>query len=727
MSEIKAEICRIIDVTDHTNADKLSVCTIKGWNCVIGKNQFKAGDLACYIPIDACLSKELEAKIFQNAKIKLTNGRIKSIKLRGTISQGLVIDPKLFNLDKKPEGYDATKDLGITKYEPPEPGFQSGLGKRGMPRKQNDSFKKYTSIENGRNYHTGVFSDDEMVHVSEKIHGSNWRAGWVKRQLRNPIQKLWAWIKKDYAWEFIVGSHNVQLKDTENNAYCDLAKKHNLKSKISKGVVAYGELFGCFHYYTPVLLANGKNEKIGVLYKKFTKGDQLKVLSYNIDTNTLEPKAIIGFKKTPVTSQNDWITLGYKRRKRGGKDCRIVTTKNHIFFTSELKEVRADDLKIGDTVFLPAAKTLNYIQEQVVLGSLLGDGNYQDRSFYVAHSKKQIEYLNCKRKILSNFVTRDFEKISGFKSKMIGFCTASFHDKICYDIELLTYINKKKQVTKPYLELLSPIAWAFWYMDDGTLSKSPGKTPKSVLATHGFSYDSIDVITSFFNSKGINCSGVEITQDNGNKQKLILFTTSGTFKFQSLIAPYVHPSMSYKMLDDFKSDKCFIDLEKVSNNRSGLIKTEITSKNEGSHFKEITQHKYDIEIEGNHNYFANNILVHNSGIQKGYDYGLTEKDIVLFDIMKDGRYLNFDEVQKYATEWGVKTVPLLATKLWKDIKFENGLPVEYVGGPSAFNPVQKIREGVVIKPAQESNCRIGRKILKFINNDYLLGDQTDFH
>lgn len=243
MSEVKAEICTIKDIQNHANADSLEIATVMGWNCVIKKNSFKAGDKCVYIPIDACIPPAVENMVFKNAKVKLTNGRIKTIRLRGVVSQGLVVDPELVGLGKKTVGTDVTADLGITKYEPPAPGFQSFGGKRAMPRKQNDNFKKYTSIENGKKY-TEVFPDDEVVVITEKLHGTNFRAGWVKRPLKNVFKRIWAAIKKDYAWEFIVGSHNIQLKETANNLYCDIAKKYSLKEKVPKSEVVYGEIVG---------------------------------------------------------------------------------------------------------------------------------------------------------------------------------------------------------------------------------------------------------------------------------------------------------------------------------------------------------------------------------------------------------------------------------------------------------------------------------------------------
>ncbi len=120
MSTHAVEIAEILSIQPHPNADRLELATVKGWNCVVPKGEFKAGDSCIYIPIDSVLPETIEAKIFgADSKIKLTNRRVKTIKLRGAISQGLIVAPSTFDLERTKTGTDVTKTLGVTKYEPP--------------------------------------------------------------------------------------------------------------------------------------------------------------------------------------------------------------------------------------------------------------------------------------------------------------------------------------------------------------------------------------------------------------------------------------------------------------------------------------------------------------------------------------------------------------------------------------------------------------------------------
>ena len=81
-SDLIVEVCKILEISEHPNADRLEIATIKGWQCIIPKDTFKVGDAVVYFPIDSVLSPEVEAKLFPpESKVKIKNGRIKTIRL----------------------------------------------------------------------------------------------------------------------------------------------------------------------------------------------------------------------------------------------------------------------------------------------------------------------------------------------------------------------------------------------------------------------------------------------------------------------------------------------------------------------------------------------------------------------------------------------------------------------------------------------------------------------
>src|SRR6185295_8695891 len=88
MSKLHVEICKIDSITPIENADRIVLATVKGWNCIIGKDTFNIGDLCIFIPPDAVLTEEF---IEKNKLNYLKGTRIRTIKLKGVISQGLVL------------------------------------------------------------------------------------------------------------------------------------------------------------------------------------------------------------------------------------------------------------------------------------------------------------------------------------------------------------------------------------------------------------------------------------------------------------------------------------------------------------------------------------------------------------------------------------------------------------------------------------------------------------
>ncbi len=247
----KVEVATIKAIEPHPNADKLELATVFGWQCVVQKGRYQPGDIVVYIPIDSVLPSALEERIFgPDSKVKLHNHRVKTIKLRGAISQGLVVDRGTCGVETAEPGDNVTKELGITKYEPPAAGFQQHLGTPPKTSYKNPFFKTYTKFPNYK-YYTDLFRADEHVVFTEKIHGTNFRAGWVPFHANTMWRKILKFFKLAPEWVFVYGSHNVQISEKpdykgfyEKNVYAEMVVKYDLKNRIPKGRVIYGEIFG---------------------------------------------------------------------------------------------------------------------------------------------------------------------------------------------------------------------------------------------------------------------------------------------------------------------------------------------------------------------------------------------------------------------------------------------------------------------------------------------------
>jgi RNA ligase (TIGR02306 family) len=247
-------VCEVTKASKCENADKLSIIECLGWQCITGLDQYKVGDIVIFIPPDSIVPPSLIEK-YELTYLK-NGGRVGTAKLRGCISQGLVLGIDVLEGKKVKIGDNVAEILGITKWEPPVAGYSAGQANPVSKRKLNPLFDKYTDIENIKNY-PSVFQNGDMVSVTEKIHGANFRASTLpividkKQPLLEIIKLLWKkYILRD-THVFCYGSHNVQLHSGNNDKnyygvdkWGQICKMYDLKNKIPKDYIVYGEMYG---------------------------------------------------------------------------------------------------------------------------------------------------------------------------------------------------------------------------------------------------------------------------------------------------------------------------------------------------------------------------------------------------------------------------------------------------------------------------------------------------
>lgn len=246
MSSLIVKVSRISEITPHPNADRLEIAKVRGWYCIVGKGEYKVNDLCMFLPPDTVCTEEMVVKY--NLTFLKNGRRIRTLKLRGFISQGLVLPLPEGNWK---EDDDLVSYLGVTKWEPPTTGNSYGTRNQTSKKKKNPNFDKYTDIENIKNYNS-VFTEEDDVVITEKIHGTNFRCGLLKRENNGLLNWLKTKIFGEY--EFVYGSHNVQLREGgyggvkegfyENNVYYKIVRKYKLKEKLEKDTIIYGEIYG---------------------------------------------------------------------------------------------------------------------------------------------------------------------------------------------------------------------------------------------------------------------------------------------------------------------------------------------------------------------------------------------------------------------------------------------------------------------------------------------------
>ncbi|MER7956997.1 RNA ligase (ATP) [Streptomyces sp. NPDC096030] len=154
----------------HPNADALELAQVGLYRAVVAKGAYRSGDVAVYIPEQAVLPTALVDELGLTGRLAgKASDRVKAVRLRGELSQGIVCRPKaLADVDlaaAAAEGTDFAELLGITKWVPPIPPTMSGdveVAPDLLP---------WVDIENLQRY-PDIFEPGEPVVLTEKLHGT---------------------------------------------------------------------------------------------------------------------------------------------------------------------------------------------------------------------------------------------------------------------------------------------------------------------------------------------------------------------------------------------------------------------------------------------------------------------------------------------------------------------------------------------------------------------------
>ena len=218
-----AVLARRIEVFSHPNADLLELAKVDEYRCVVKKGEFESGDLVAYIPEASLVPQGLLEEMGLVGRLAgPEKNRVKAAKLRGELSQGLVLKAR----PHWKEGDNLTAELDIIKYVPPIPVHMTGELEPAP-----DGWHGYTDIENLKRY-PEVLKPGEEVVATEKVHGTCTIIGLLggKRALSS----------KGY------GAGGTAIKEDDKNLYWRMARQYRLFEKIEGlgEVMLFGETYG---------------------------------------------------------------------------------------------------------------------------------------------------------------------------------------------------------------------------------------------------------------------------------------------------------------------------------------------------------------------------------------------------------------------------------------------------------------------------------------------------
>ncbi|MFJ9340357.1 RNA ligase (ATP) [Streptomyces sp. NPDC101733] len=225
-------------VHEHPNADALELAQVGLYRAVVAKGAYRSGDFALYIPEQAVLPGVLIEELGLTGRLAGgAHDRVKAVRLRGELSQGLVCRPRaLDGVDLEAaagEGVDFAEALGIVKWSPPVPTTMSG-DVESAP-----ELLPWVDIENLQRY-PHVFEPGEPVVLTEKVHGTACLLTYLADGERVLVSSKG------------VGSKSLALKEDERNLYWRAVRGHGVPEVAARlagrlgasRVGIFGEVYG---------------------------------------------------------------------------------------------------------------------------------------------------------------------------------------------------------------------------------------------------------------------------------------------------------------------------------------------------------------------------------------------------------------------------------------------------------------------------------------------------
>ncbi len=398
-----------------------------------------------------------------------------------------------------------------------------------------------------------------------------------------------------------------------------------------------GVIYGCLSWDTLVTLADGNQEKIG---KIVNQRMPVEVLSYDPELDAVVPRKVVNWFDNGPTEQFLHFTVA--RATGQGRSPGFACTPNHQVRTpGGWRE--AQELSVGDRVLQAVSHLLSDFQWEAVLGGLMGDGSLSRSQgahaarYRFGHCAKQAEYCDWKASLFANIgMSRSVRASDGV---------------VTYDMTPLSelaelreaiYVGGKKVLSEDYLKHLTPLSLAIWYMDDGSFTSRAKGLQGRTRDGSGRSTICVEAMDPTTRARLVAYLAdtwhisAKLVSSGTRKKAVLVFAKDETAKLHALIAPFIHPSMQYKLLPRYQGR--FAVEPVFATKRYELASMPINAiqlKNP------VRNHRYDIEVEGSHNYFAGGVMVHNSpevtpGGRALKFYASIRLDIRRIESIKDG-------------------------------------------------------------------------------------------
>lgn len=484
-----AYIAKITDIQPIPNYDRVELATINdGWRVIISKaDHFIIGDWCIYFEIDSKVPEDDERFAF----LAKRNFRVKTLKMCGTVSQGLVCPIVNFpEIADKTLGEDVGKILNITYYEP------------------GDNERK--------GYTTRSSLDDSLKAKHRKLYN----------------MKIVKWLlKREWGRKLL------------NKLFNKRKDKRGFPKFVSKT-----DEERCLIGDTKISTATGRIRIADIVNKDL----DVEVVCVD-DNGNIEKRKVVGKQKIKCNEPLYKITYPYRHGVK--KTNTVVCTGDHRFYTDEgyvqVKDLSVSDSiymlcnSYGDDC-------ISSVYGMLMGDSSIVFDRRCDSAPRIkfTQGEKQLDYLKYKMHIFGCDNDKIFSGSSGYcKNK-----TYSWHQKTDPNISvnvLSDWVrNGKKKLTENVFKYVDDRFLAFLYMDDGSLRhREDGSHPGITISTNSYSEDEIKRFVETVNSRFD--FEVRFGVSKG-KYPEVRIVGDNVYKFLEMVSPYMCDCMKYKTLPQYE-------------------------------------------------------------------------------------------------------------------------------------------------------------------------------
>jgi uracil-DNA glycosylase family 4 len=305
---------------------------------------------------------------------------------------------------------------------------------------------------------------------------------------------------------------------------------------LARSDVYIANVLKCLGYNALVQLGDGSWERIGRLVQSRFAGT---VMSVDADGRLVE-RQVTGWHSSPLGDRRVF-KLTYKSAKRAGNGrVSIQLTGDHKVLT-ERGWIAAENLKSTDRI--ATGHGLSEVARDVVCGTLLGDGSMRAGvgQLQIAHSAKQAEYAFFKAELLQELRPVVSEiAVAAVAGGPRAYPAVHMRTRASRALRTLDaeFYGPEKHVPSWMSKALNARMLAFWFMDDGHTRIRANRRPRAEIATCGFDDGDIAYLLD-----GLAGLGLRAKELRGR----IHFDADVTRRLSELIAPFVPPSMRYKL------------------------------------------------------------------------------------------------------------------------------------------------------------------------------------